>query len=145
LNRGEQLRGCIGALRAHRPLAADVYHNAQAAAFEDPRFPPVRAEELSELTIEVSVLSTPEPLAYETPEELLEKLRPHVDGVVLQQGFRRATFLPQVWEKIEQPENFLEQLCYKAGLPPNAWRDPKVKILTYQVTKFKESDAELID
>ncbi len=143
LKHGDQLRGCIGALRAHRPLVHDVYHNAQAAAFQDPRFPPVTRDELSELTIEVSVLSTPQPLAHENPEELLEKLRPHVDGVVLQHGFRRATFLPQVWEKIERPKDFLENLCYKAGLPPHAWREPQAKILTYQVSKFEEETPAL--
>jgi AmmeMemoRadiSam system protein A len=143
LNRGDQLRGCIGALRAYRPLAHDVYHNAQAAAFEDPRFPPVTRDELPELAIEISVLSTPQPLAYENPEELLEKLRPHVDGVVLQHGLRRATFLPQVWEKIARPKDFLENLCHKAGLPPHAWRDPETKIRTYQVTKFEEETPAL--
>jgi len=132
------LRGCIGSLRALRPLAHDVHHNALAAAFQDPRFPPLRAQELGKIVVEVSVLSAPQPLDYEGPEDLLRKLRPHVDGVVLKRGLRRATFLPQVWEKISQPEVFLAQLCYKAGLPPETWRQSDVEILTYQVDKFSE-------
>ncbi len=138
LTKRGQLRGCIGSLQAQRPLAHDVHHNARAAAFQDPRFPPVRQAELEALTVEVSVLSAPEPLTYDNATDLLQKLRPHVDGVVLKRGGRRATFLPQVWEKLPQPQEFLANLCYKAGLPPDAWRQPDVQIDTYQVDKFKE-------
>ena len=136
----EQLRGCIGSLVAHRPLAIDVQQNALAAAFNDPRFPPLSETELSSLHIEISILSKPQPLAFENSEDLLKKLRPEIDGVVLEQGFHRATFLPQVWEQLSTTEEFLSHLCYKAGLPANAWRWPDITIKTYQVEKFEEED-----
>lgn len=135
----EALRGCIGSLQATRPLAHDVHHNALAAAFQDPRFPPLRAPELDQITIEVSALTAPQSLEYEGPEELIQKLRPDIDGVVLRQGMRSATFLPQVWEKLPRPEEFLANLCYKAGLSSNAWRQPETEIKIYQVDKFSEA------
>ncbi len=133
------LRGCIGSLSAYRPLVEDVQSNALAAAFRDPRFLPVTARELPNLEIEVSVLSEPQPLVFDGPEDLVRKLRPGVDGVVLQKGWHRATFLPQVWEQLPSPETFLEQLCYKAGLPKDAWRFPGVEVEIYQVEKFAEA------
>jgi len=133
------LRGCIGSLIAHRPLLEDVRANALAAAFEDPRFPPLDASELPDLTIEVSVLSQPEPLDYEDPKQLISLLRPKIDGVVIEHGRHRATFLPQVWEQLPLPEEFLGHLCYKAGLPANAWRHGELRVLTYQVQKFEET------
>ncbi len=133
------LRGCIGTLVARRPLVEDVYANALAAAFQDPRFPPVQPTELADLVIEVSVLSHPQPLAYDGPEDLIKRLRPNVDGVVLRKGMHRATFLPQVWEQLPSPETFLAHLCRKAGLPPDAWRAGSLEISTYQVEKFEES------
>lgn len=140
LTLNEQLHGCIGSLQARRPLAHDVHQNALAAAFRDPRFRPLQKQEVDLIVIEVSVLSAPEPLAYTDAEDLVQKLRPHVDGVVLKKGLHRATFLPQVWEKLPRPEEFLAHLCYKAGLPPNAWQQPDIEINTYQVTKFTEAD-----
>ena len=140
LTLNEQLHGCIGSLQARRPLAHDVHQNALAAAFRDPRFRPLQKQEVYLIVIEVSVLSAPEPLAYTDAEDLVQKLRPHVDGVVLKKGLHRATFLPQVWEKLPRPEEFLAHLCYKAGLPPNAWQQPDIEINTYQVTKFTEAD-----
>jgi len=136
--RAGNLRGCIGSLIAHRPLIEDIIHNAQAAAFEDPRFSPVTAPELDNLVIEISVLTRPEPLDFDGPDDLLQKLRPHVHGVLIQQGWSRATFLPQVWAQIPAPKNFLTQLCYKAGLSANAWRKPDLKVSTYQVEEFQE-------
>ena len=136
--RGHELRGCIGSLVAHRTLIEDVRANALAAAFEDPRFSPVTARELPDLVIEVSVLTAPEPLAYDGPEDLILKLRPNVDGVLIERGWNRATFLPQVWEQLPEPEEFLAHLCYKAGLPANAWRRPDLKVSTYQVEEFHE-------
>ena len=134
-----QLRGCIGALEAHQPLAQDVYEHAVAAALKDPRFPPVREEELSVIEIEVSLLTCPVPLEYRDANELLSKLRPHVDGVVLRDDFyHRATFLPQVWEKIPNGEEFLCNLCYKMGLEPDIWRRKRFEVLTYQVEEFHE-------
>jgi hypothetical protein len=135
------LRGCIGALQATLPLAQDVVVHARAAATEDFRFYPVRPEEAEALLIEISVLSQPAPLAYEHPDDLLTLLRPKVDGVILMSGLQRATFLPQVWEKVGQAPLFLDMLCEKAGLPRRAWRTGHPDILTYQVESFDESDA----
>lgn len=133
-----ELRGCIGALEAYQPLAEDVREHAIAAALEDPRFPPVRVEELGGIQIEVSRLTAPKALDYSSSEDLLQKLRPHVDGVVLRHGSKRATFLPQVWEKIPDPAEFLSQLCYKMNVKPNIWRDAKLLVFTYQVEEFHE-------
>lgn len=138
LTRQGQLRGCIGTLEAHLPLAEDVCAHTQAAALEDYRFLQVRREELPEIMIEISRLTSPQPLAYEGPEDLISKLRPGIDGVVLRDGFRRATFLPQVWEKITDPDLFLSHLCQKMGVAPNAWRKKKLEVFTYQVEEFHE-------
>lgn len=132
------LRGCIGALEAYQPLAEDVREHAVSAALDDPRFAPVNETELDRIHIEVSRLTAPQELAYSTSEDLLAKLRPHIDGVILKHGFRKATFLPQVWEKIPDPEEFLEQLCYKMGAGANLWRDAKLQVYTYQVEEFHE-------
>jgi AmmeMemoRadiSam system protein A len=132
------LRGCIGSLEARRPLVEDVRENAIAAALRDPRFSPVKAAELNDLVIEVSVLTAPEPLDFDGPDDLIHKLRPNIDGVLIERGWNRATFLPQVWEQLPSPEEFLGNLCYKAGLPPNAWRWPDLKVSIYQVEKFEE-------
>jgi AmmeMemoRadiSam system protein A len=137
--RGE-LRGCIGSLEGRRPLAEDVRDNAISAAFHDPRFPPVSPDELQDLRVEVSVLSAPQPLAYDGPDDLMTKLRPGVDGVVIESGWKRATFLPQVWEKIPDPKQFLEFLCRKAHLPADAYRHPGLDVYTYQVEKFEEGE-----
>lgn len=134
----DNLRGCIGALEAYQPLAEDVREHAIAAAFEDPRFPPVSEAELERIHIEVSRLTEPEELRYADSDDLLAKLRPYVDGVILKYGFRRATFLPQVWEKIPEPQEFLRQLCYKMGERPNLWRDTKLQVYVYQVEEFHE-------
>jgi AmmeMemoRadiSam system protein A len=134
------LRGCVGALEPYQPLAEDVREHAIAAALEDYRFPPVRPEELDRICIEVSVLSQPQPLEYTTPDELLSRLRPHVDGVILQDGLHRATFLPQVWEKIPDPADFLANLCYKMGAAPDLWRRKHLDVFTYQVEEFHEPE-----
>lgn len=132
-----ELRGCIGTLEAHRPLLEDVRKNARAAAFEDPRFFPLRREEFADIRVEVSLLSVPEPLAVETEAEALARLRPHLDGVVLEYGWRRATFLPQVWEQLPEPREFLRQLKRKAGLPADFWAD-NLLLSRYDVQKWKE-------
>lgn len=134
-----QLRGCIGALEPYQPLAQDVREHAAAAALEDPRFSPVRERELNAIEIEVSRLTRPIPLDYTDADDLLSKLRPHVDGVILHDAFHRATFLPQVWEKIPDPVEFLENLCYKMGASPDLWRKKHLDVLTYQVEEFRES------
>jgi AmmeMemoRadiSam system protein A len=133
------LRGCIGGLDAHQPLAEDVRQHAVGAALKDPRFPPVSEEELSGLEIEVSRLTRPVPLEYRDVNDLLARLRPHVDGVILRADSRhRATFLPQVWEKIPDPPEFLDNLCYKMGVEPDMWRRRHLDVLTYQVEEFRE-------
>ena len=132
------LRGCIGSLEPRRPLVLDVRENAVSAAFHDPRFPPVSWEELDHLHVEISVLSLPELLSYDGPDDLIAKLRPGVDGLVIERGWNRATFLPQVWEKLPDPHEFLEHLCLKAYLPADAYRSPGLDVYTYQVEKFEE-------
>jgi AmmeMemoRadiSam system protein A len=136
--RGE-LRGCIGSLEPHQSLAQDVREHAVAAALKDPRFPPVSEEELNGIKIEVSRLTRPVPLEYQDANDLLSKLCPHVDGVVVRDGsYRRATFLPQVWEKIPDPAEFLSNLCYKMGVDPDLWRMKHLEVLTYRVEEFHE-------
>jgi AmmeMemoRadiSam system protein A len=142
LYNGDQLRGCIGGLVAEHALAEDVRIHAAAAATKDFRFLPVRADEIPQLSIEISVLSTPEPLEYEGPDDLIGKLRPGEDGVILQQGVRRATFLPQVWKKVPDPKRFLGMLCEKAFLPPDAWKSGKLQVFTYQVLPICEADLK---
>ncbi len=136
---GGSLRGCIGALEPYQPLAEDVREHAVAAALEDPRFPPVSAEEVDSIEIEVSRLTFPKDLTYTDAEDLLGRLHPHTDGVILRDGFRRATFLPQVWEKIPDKAEFLANLCYKMGEPPDTWRRKHLDVQVYQVEEFKES------
>jgi len=138
LTKRGQLRGCIGSLEPRRPLAEDVRENAVSAGMSDPRFPPVRPEELDDLHVEVSVLSVPEPLDHDGPDDLIAKLRPGVDGVIIERGWSRATFLPQVWEKLPDPHQFLEHLCQKAHLPHDSYRRPGLDVYTYQVEKFEE-------
>ena len=138
LTRHGNLRGCIGALEPYQSLAEDVREHAVAAALDDYRFQPVSPEELSEIEIEVSRLTYPEPLDYKLPEELLQRLRPGIDGVILHDGPRRATFLPQVWEKIPDTGVFLSQLCMKMGASPDTWRKKKLRVEIYQVEEFHE-------
>lgn len=138
LTRQGSLRGCIGMLEAVQPLAADVQQHAVEAALDDPRFMPVQPTELAEIHIEVSVLTPPQDLPYDTPADLPHRLRPMIDGVTLFEGRRRATFLPQVWEMIPDPEEFLSRLCEKMGASPNLWRTRKLAVQTYQVQEFHE-------
>lgn len=133
------LRGCIGALEAYQPLVQDVCEHAAAAAVEDYRFNPVTPDEVSRLKIEISRLTPPKPLRYSTPEELIAALRPGVDGVILRDGPHRATFLPQVWEKLPHPSEFLSHLCQKMGEPSNLWQRRALQVQTYQVEEFAES------
>jgi AmmeMemoRadiSam system protein A len=138
LTRGGELRGCIGSLEARQPLAMDVQEHAVDAAFHDFRFPPLTESELPGLHIELSVLSAPEPLLYQNAEDLPGLLRPGVDGVILARGMRRATFLPQVWEKVPEPATFLDMLCEKMGFDYDLWRRQKLDVFTYQVDSFEE-------
>ncbi len=130
-----ELRGCIGSLEARRSLAEDVVRNALAAAYRDPRFPPVTVAERERLQIEVSLLAPALPLAATSEAEALRLLRPGIDGVVLEYGECRSTFLPQVWESLPVPRDFLGELKRKAGLPRDFW-DPAIRLSRYAVEKF---------
>lgn len=138
LHRHGQLRGCIGSIAPVESIAANIRRNAVNAAFGDPRFTPLQKKEFDEVKIEVSILTDPKPLAYVNGADLVAKLRPQIDGVILRDGFSSATFLPQVWDQLPQPEDFLNRLCMKAGLHPNAWQTGKLEVLTYQVQYFSE-------
>jgi len=131
------LRGCIGSVEAYRPLGDDVCANAVAAALRDPRFPPLARHELGRIRIGVSILSPLEPLPCADETEARRRLERGVDGVVLEVGRRRATFLPQVWEQLPTPEAFLGALKNKAGLPEDFW-GPDVRLYRYTVTKYEE-------
>jgi MEMO1 family protein len=133
-----QLRGCIGSLEPSESILDGVRHNAVNAAFHDPRFPQLSTAELQQTDIEVSILTQPQPLKYKDADDLLSKLQPHVDGVILRKGPARATFLPQVWDQLPQPEKFLSHLCLKAGLSADTWQKGRLEILTYQVQYFEE-------
>lgn len=137
LTRQGELRGCIGTLEAHRPLGIDVRENAVAAAFRDPRFTPLTRAEFDDVRVEVSVLSPAEALVVASEEHALETLRPHVDGVVFEYGDHRSTFLPQVWEQLPDPAEFLAYLKRKAGLPADFWAE-QVRLSRYTVSKWKE-------
>ena len=139
LHRGEELRGCIGSLVARRPLAEDIRDNAVNAAFHDPRFPPLAANEFDEVDIEVSLLSAPEPLHFSSREELVAMLRPGVDGLILSCNGRRGTFLPQVWRQLPDADAFLRHLNLKAGLPADFW-SPEIEISRYGVEAFHEQE-----
>jgi AmmeMemoRadiSam system protein A len=132
------LRGCIGSLVAERALRADVESNALAAAFSDPRFPSLSKREYREIEVEVSLLSPMQPVTVESESHALTVLRPGIDGVLLEYGRRRGTFLPQVWEQLPEPRAFLAHLKQKAGLPADFWAD-KVRLSRYTVTKWREA------
>ena len=132
-----QLRGCIGSLQAHRPLLDDVKSNAVSAALHDTRFMPLGAEELDRTRIEISLLSPPQAMTFRDEADALAQLRPDVDGVIFQYGHYRSTFLPQVWEQLPQPQEFMAHLKQKAGLPAVFW-SPEVKLSRYTVEKWKE-------
>lgn len=139
LTKNGVLRGCIGNIMPNGPLWKSVMENARNAAIRDYRFPPVQPDELRQIEIEISVLTVPQPLKFESPDDLVKKLRPHTDGVVLELGLRTATYLPQVWEQISDPIRFLSSLSMKAGAGPDDWRRPGTRVLIYQVEAFKES------
>jgi AmmeMemoRadiSam system protein A len=133
-----KLRGCIGNLTSNETLVAGVRRNAINAAFHDPRFAPLDASELERAEIEISILSDPRPLRYRDAEDLIKKLRPNIDGVIIRKDLASATFLPQVWEQLPQPQDFLAHLCMKAGLAASAWQNCELEVSTYQVQYFKE-------
>jgi len=140
LTRHGELRGCIGTLEAHRSLSVDVRANAVAAAFRDPRFAPLGRAEFDDIRVEVSLLSPTEALATDDEASALAALRPHIDGVVFEYRHFRSTFLPQVWEQLPEPAEFLAHLKRKAGLPVDFWAEG-VRLSRYTVSKWKESVA----
>jgi len=131
LQKHGQLRGCIGMLEAHRPLAQDIAENSYAAAFSDPRFPPLTEDELNDLNINLSILSPAEIIPCHSEEDLLQQLRPDIDGLILDDGMHRATFLPSVWESLPDATDFVQHLKLKAGLPINYWASD---LLAYRYT-----------
>jgi AmmeMemoRadiSam system protein A len=140
LTQNGSLRGCIGHILPQEPLYQAVMHNARNAAARDPRFPPVKSDEVDKLKIEISVLTEPQPLPFSSPEDLLNKLRPFEDGVLLRIGAHGATFLPQVWAQIPDKVEFLSQLSRKAGCEPSAWRGNETSVSIYHVEAFDESE-----
>ena len=134
----ENLRGCIGSILPMRPLIDDVIYNAKAAAFNDPRFPPLSPDEFNQIKIEISLLSIPKKIHYNNVEELKQIIKPFKHGVILKLSGRQATFLPQVWEQIPDFDLFFEHLCQKAGLP-NHCLDYHPEIFVYEVKKIEEA------
>jgi len=137
LHRQQSLRGCIGSLEAHRPLLLDVAANAFAAAFRDPRFTPLQVDELDDLAISISLLSAAEALLFNSQSALLDQIRPGIDGLILEEGSRRGTFLPSVWESLPDKADFLAHLKMKAGLPPDYWSE-QIKVWRYTTESFGE-------
>lgn len=131
LERVGALRGCIGCLEALRSLAADIAANAYAAAFRDPRFAPVTANEIDELEIHISLLTRAEPIAFSSEADVIAQLIPGVDGLILEERLKRGTFLPSVWDTLADPKDFLRQLKLKAGLPARYWSET-LKIYRYR-------------
>lgn len=135
LHRNKELRGCIGILKPVRPLAEDIAHNAWAAAFSDSRFMPLRADELEGLDVHISILGTPEEMDFSSEDDLVEQLRPGIDGLILEEGFNRGTFLPSVWESLTDSGEFLNHLKLKAGLSADYWSN-NIRIKRYSVEEF---------
>ena len=131
LHKHHQLRGCIGMLEAVRSLAEDITENAFLAAFKDPRFPPLANDEFGELEIHLSILTPAEPVAFTSEQDLISQLQPGIDGLILEEGRRRGTFLPSVWEQLPDPEQFLRHLKQKAGLAPDYWSET-IRIYRYR-------------
>jgi AmmeMemoRadiSam system protein A len=143
INVRDQLRGCIGSLEIKRALAIDVVKNARAAAFDDPRFGALTQEEFENLHIHISVLSSPETIECASEGELVRQLRPRIDGVILEDGASRATYLPTVWEVLPDPQKFLQQLKHKAGLSLDHWSETmKVQRYTTECMSFRVSSKK---
>ncbi len=132
------LRGCIGTLEAYQPLVQDVIEHAAAASTEDYRFMPVSPSEIQMIAIEISILTSPVKVVYSSTEELLTRLTPSEDGVIIKDGRQRATFLPQVWEQLPVKDEFLSHLCSKMGVASNMWKTKNLEVFTYQVEEFHD-------
>ncbi len=135
LHKQGQLRGCIGSLRALRPLVEDISENAYAAAFRDPRFNPVEQAEFDQLKLSISILTPATPMNFASEQDLLDQLRPGIDGLILKDGRRRGTFLPSVWEQLPEKQVFLQHLKLKAGLPVDYWSE-SIEISRYETESF---------
>jgi len=140
LHLGKDLRGCIGSLQAHRPLICDVAENAFSAAFRDPRFAPLKDAELKHLRLDISVLSQPERMVFDSEQDLLRQIRPKVDGLILKDGNYRGTFLPSVWESLPDAKQYLQHLKLKAGLPGDHWSDT-LEVWRYTTESFGDKDS----
>ena len=134
-----QLRGCMGCLAPSETILEGIQRNAINAAFNDPRFPALTPIELDQAEIDISILTSPLELEYAEGNDLLEKLRPNIDGVIINKGLARATFLPQVWDQLPRTEDFLAHLCRKAGLSPDEWKKGELGVSIYQVQYFHEN------
>ena len=142
LHKKGRLRGCIGNIEPVKTLEQGVRENAVFAAFKDSRFAPLTLDELNLIDIEISILTHPERLVYENPQALVSSLAPGIDGVIVEKDHHRATFLPQVWDQLPEPEVFLAQLCTKAGLSAAEWEKSGLRVYTYQVQSFGELDGK---
>jgi AmmeMemoRadiSam system protein A len=140
LHQNGELKGCIGTIEPVTSLLEGVIDNAKHAAFHDTRFKPLSFKDLEDTKIEVSVLTRPEKIEYKDGMDLIGKIRPDLDGVIIKKGSHSATFLPQVWKQLKKPENFLQQLCLKAGLQPDEWKTGSLVVSTYQVQLFEENE-----
>jgi uncharacterized protein len=136
LNQNQQLRGCIGSLQASRSLVVDVCENAFAAAFRDPRFNPLKSSELDGLLISISVLTPAEEMSFQSEQDLIQQIKPGIDGLILKEGYKRGTFLPAVWEQLPNAEEFLKHLKLKAGLPADYWSD-SIRVSRYGAEKIE--------
>jgi AmmeMemoRadiSam system protein A len=132
------LRGCVGSLIAHRSLFEDIIENSMSSAFRDPRFPPLNITELPFIKLELSLLQSPTELIYSSPTELLSKIVPFEDGLIIKYEEYQATFLPSVWEEIPSKEEFISRLCQKAGLEADFWKSGKLEIYVYKAEKIIE-------
>ena len=134
----ENLRGCIGHIMPQESLLEGIKENAVNAAFNDPRFNPLSKKEWDNVKIEISILTDPKPLEYADGDDLLKKIRPGIDGVIIKKGYYQATFLPQVWDQLPDKKEFFTHLCLKAGMDGNEWKKGKMEVSTYQVQAFEE-------
>lgn len=135
LHKNGTLRGCIGALEAYQPLINDIAEHAYSAAFQDPRFPALQDNEYDQLDVEISVLGKPEKMTFENEVDLLQQIRPDIDGLILEYGINRGTFLPSVWDQLPEKKEFLNHLKIKAGLSQQWW-DNAVKVSRYETFSF---------
>lgn len=138
LHKNGHLRGCIGNIEPVDSIISGVKDNAINAAFKDSRFSPVKLDELDNIDIEISILTKPEKLEYKGLKDLLSKLKPGIHGVIINKNNRKATFLPQVWDQLPDPKNFLSHLCQKAGLSPDEWKNETLEVMIYEIQEFNE-------